>query len=130
MNRTVRRLALFPAIAILAVVVGACGSQGVDLPANETSPEIKNGAKLFAQRCSGCHTISVAGTHGSAISAKTKEYKNGPNFDVRKVSYEDVLYAIENGGFSSGPMPQNIVVGQDAKDIARFLAKYSKTASQ
>ncbi len=29
-----------------------------------------------------------------------------------------MLYAIENGGFSSGPMPQNIVTGEDAQKIA------------
>ena len=36
------------------------------------------------------------------------------------------LYAIRNGGFSSGPMPQNIVVGEEAEAVAEFLAKYSK----
>jgi len=38
-----------------------------------------------------------------------------------------VLYAIENGGFSTGPMPQNIVTGEDAEKIADFIAKYSGT---
>ena len=36
-----------------------------------------------------------------------------------------MVYAIENGGFSSGPMPQNIVTGEDAQKIAAFIAKYS-----
>jgi hypothetical protein len=36
-----------------------------------------------------------------------------------------VLYAIENGGFSGAYMPQNIVVGQDAKDVANFVATYA-----
>ena len=36
-----------------------------------------------------------------------------------------MLYAIRNGGFSSGPMPQNIVVGEDAEAVADFIAKYS-----
>ncbi len=31
---------------------------------------------------------------------------------------EQVLYAIRNGGFSSGPMPQNIVVGKEAEQVA------------
>ena len=59
------------------------------------------------------------------------EYKDGPNFNQRKEQYEDVLYAIQNGGFSSGPMPQNIVVGEDAKMVACFLATVSgKDADQ
>ena len=36
-----------------------------------------------------------------------------------------MLYAIRNGGFSSGPMPQDIVVGEDAEEVADFIAKYS-----
>ena len=40
------------------------------------------------------------------------ERKDGPNFDTRAVEYDEALYAIQNGGFSSGPMPQNIVVGE------------------
>ena len=55
----------------------------------------------------------------------TRERKDGPNFDERKESAEDVLYAIENGGFSSGPMPQNIATGEEAQQIADFVAKYS-----
>jgi hypothetical protein len=36
-----------------------------------------------------------------------------------------VLYAIENGGFSGAIMPQNIVVGQDAMEVAKFVATYA-----
>ena len=35
------------------------------------------------------------------------------------------LYAIENGGFSGQIMPQNVVVGADATDVARFVATYA-----
>ena len=36
-----------------------------------------------------------------------------------------MLYAIENGGFSGAYMPQNVVVGQDALDVAKFVATYA-----
>ncbi len=36
-----------------------------------------------------------------------------------------MLYAIENGGFSGAYMPQNVVVGQDAIDVAKFVATYA-----
>jgi hypothetical protein len=36
-----------------------------------------------------------------------------------------VLYAIQNGGFSGAIMPQNIVVGKEAEDVARFVATYA-----
>ena len=37
----------------------------------------------------------------------------------------DVLFAIQNGGFSGAIMPQNIVVGDEAEEVARFVAKYA-----
>ena len=38
------------------------------------------------------------------------------------------MFAIENGGFSSGPMPQNIVTGEEEQKVAEFVAKYSGSA--
>ena len=83
------------------------------------------GAELFYLHCSGCHTFSVAGAEGSTTKVATRENKDGPNFDQRAETAGDVLYAIRNGGFSSGPMPQNIVTGEEATAIAEFIAKYS-----
>ena len=80
------------------------------------------GAQLFAQRCSGCHTLKAAGAQGSANRSQRQQ---GPNLDGRKETYEDAIYAIANGGFSGAIMPQNIVVGEDAEAVARFLAEYS-----
>jgi mono/diheme cytochrome c family protein len=112
------------ALAVVAAATGlsACGSQGIELARTDPNYE---GAKLFELRCGACHTLSVAGTQGSAEQANGREYKDGPNFDQRKEQKDQVLYAIENGGFSSGPMPQDIVVGQDAQKVADFVSKYS-----
>ena len=61
---------------------------------------------------------------------RTREYKDGPNFDQRKENEQDVLYALRNGGFSSGPMPQDIVTGSSAQRVADFVAKYSGDAAK
>ena len=106
----------------LAVGLVACGSQGIEL--SKSNPDYE-AAQLFTQHCGACHTLSVAGTEGSAVKPQTREYKDGPNFDQRKEEKDQILYAIRNGGFSSGPMPQHILVGQDAEKVADFIAKYS-----
>ena len=116
---------LIAAIAMLiaaSVVLGACGSQGIDVP--KTSPYYR-GAVIFLDHCSGCHTLSVVGAEGSATSIKDRIKTNGPNFNFRKENVEQVLFAIRNGGFSGAIMPENIVLGDDAKDVAEFLAHYS-----
>jgi hypothetical protein len=105
-------------------VTAGCGTQKISVP--KSAGDIYHGAVLFNQRCSGCHTLSYAATHGSAANVRTAEFNNGPNFNVRcERPVTRVLYAIENGGFSGAIMPQNVVVGQDATDVAEFVAKYA-----
>ena len=116
------RPALVAVLLLAAVGATACGTKGNELAKNDPNYQ---GAVLFEQHCSGCHTLAVAGTEGSAVNIATREYKDGPNFNERKEDVGDVIYAIQNGGFSSGPMPQNILTGEDAKKVAEFVAKYS-----
>ena len=108
----------------VAVLASACGTQKVNAPSGDAA--IQHGATLFNQRCGGCHTLSYAATHGSAQNVRTAQFNNGPNFDIRcERPVARVLYAIANGGFSGVVMPQNIVVGQNAIDVAQFVAKYA-----
>jgi mono/diheme cytochrome c family protein len=111
-------------VAALAAAVGvsACGTQGIQVP--KASPYY-HGAVLFLDRCSGCHTLATVGALGSATSIKDRLRTNGPNFNFRKEEYSQILFAIRNGGFSGAIMPQNIVVGAQAREVAEFLAKYS-----
>jgi mono/diheme cytochrome c family protein len=120
--RLMRRPLLLLALSAVAAVAGACGSEEIDTP---KSSQDRAGAEIFHQRCAACHSLDVNGAQGSASDANKREYKDGPNFDERKEDRESVLYAIRNGGFSSGPMPQNIVVGKEAEEVARYVEKYS-----
>jgi len=121
MTRPRRALLIATLLAATAGGVAACGEEGIDVP-----PEQRDAAALFTERCSGCHTLTVAGTQGSTTNVRTREYKDGPNFDQRHESVNCVLYAIRNGGFSSGPMPQNIVTGAEAEALAKFVSENSK----
>ena len=108
-------------VAVAATLgLAACGSESVSVD----SEEDLRGAQLFAERCSGCHTLEAAGALGSANRVVRNQ---GPNLDERAESPEDVLYAIQNGGFSGAIMPQQIVTGEDAQAVADFVAKYAGT---
>lgn len=120
--RHAARIAAFALAATPLLALSACGSQSIQLAEND--PYYK-GAKIFEQRCAGCHTLSVAGTQGSAVNSHDKEPTDGPNFDQRKETVETVLYALRNGGFSGKYMPANVVTGDEAEAVARFLAKYA-----
>src|SRR5438067_7675594 len=118
------KVLLLGALFAVAALATACGTAKVGVPGSTAS--IQKGAVLFNQRCGGCHTLSYAGTHGSAQNVRTAQFNNGPNFDIRcERSVARVLYAIQNGGFSGVVMPQNIVLGQQAIDVAEFVATYA-----
>jgi mono/diheme cytochrome c family protein len=112
-----KALLVATALAGVAALASACGSEGVQVD--------DRGAQLFAERCAGCHTLTAAGTHGSV-----GERISGPNLNYRKETQTTVLYAIRNGGFSGAIMPQNVVVGKDAEDVAAFVAKYAGTKAK
>jgi mono/diheme cytochrome c family protein len=75
-----------------------------------------NGRKLFAENCSGCHTLKAANAIGRV----------GPNLDRLyggKLPEALVLDAIQNGRSRGlGTMPANLVQGPDAEDVAAFVS--------
>jgi mono/diheme cytochrome c family protein len=93
---------------------------GVQLTAAE-----KQGRELFAFKCGFCHTLAGANAVG----------KVGPNLDTIKPSKSLVLHTIANGclpnasGSTSnqgclgyGVMPSDILQGQEADEVASFVA--------
>ena len=113
-----RSFSIITAAVAAILALGACGSEGIEVD----SESDERGAQLFAERCSGCHTLEAAG----AVGSSTRVVRNqGPNLDERAESSEDVLYAIRNGGFSGAIMPENIVTGEEMRQVAEFVAKYA-----
>lgn len=110
-------------LAVIALSLSACGfgTQSVAVPEDEPLHE---GATLFSTHCSACHTLSAAGAQGTGNRSSRTQ---GPNLDQRHTTEDDALYAIRNGGFSGAIMPQNIVVGDEAEAVARFIDEYSGT---
>ena len=135
MKRAHRVGVLGAGLAAVALLAAGCGNGGVAKGAQR--PDTNNGQQLFSGSgtCGSCHTLQAAGTTGTI----------GPNLDnafaaVRKEGYPDssienvVLDQIRLG---SGPiatyttnkkftsqttMPANLVKGQDAIDVAAYVA--------
>ena len=119
-----RPTALACGAAAISLLASGCGGE-ISVPKRDTAA--RQGAQLFYERCSGCHSIDQANAYGSKPPGQISpgERTNGPNFNVRKEKRDDVLFAIRNGGFSGAIMPANIVVGKDAEMVADFVSKYS-----
>jgi mono/diheme cytochrome c family protein len=129
--RMLRRALPVVVVLIAGLATAGCGDESVPVGPGQTAKlagadaSVNRGATLFAQRCSGCHTFEIVGAEGGAFKVSDRERTDAPNFNVRKEDKQSVLYAIRNGGFSGAIMPQNIVVGQAAEDVANFVSKYA-----
>ena len=108
-------LKALPLLAALLVLGAGCGTGG-----KAASGDQQNGSKLFTSKCAGCHTMAAAGARGTV----------GPNLDDafgadRKQGFKEstiqnvVLDQIRE---PSPPMPKNLVKGQDADDVAAYVA--------
>lgn len=70
------------------------------------------GMDLFVQSCGSCHVLQAAGTSGAV----------GPDLDSLAPAEEQILSAIENGGAGSGQMPANLLGGDEAQEVAAYVA--------
>ena len=74
----------------------------------------KHGRLVFSERCRNCHTLKAA----NAVA------QVGPNLDDLRPPKGLVLDAIKNGrSRGNGQMAAGLVEGQDAEDVAAFVAK-------
>jgi mono/diheme cytochrome c family protein len=123
-SRGTRRLALVNfvlAVLILGLAIPAAVIATVDnrndIPAANVSNLTKaeeHGRELFGQRCRNCHTLKAA----NAVA------QVGPNLDNLRPPKNLVLDAIHNGrARGNGQMAADLVEGQDADDVASFVAK-------
>jgi len=104
-------------IGVPVAVVSAVNSNEDNIPEADvaalTDAE-KRGRELFGDRCSNCHTLEAA----NAVA------QVGPNLDQLRPPKALVLDAIENGrARGNGQMAADLYEGQDADDVASFVAK-------
>ena len=103
-------------VGVPAAVIAAEDDRN-DIPeadvTNLTAAE-KHGQELFGRRCVLCHTLKAANAAAQV----------GPDLDALRPSKALVLDAIKNGRSNgNGQMAAGIYSGQDAEDVAAFVAK-------
>ena len=98
-----------------ALLAAGCGTGGIS-----KSGDSDKGKTLFLAKCSGCHTLADAGSHGI----------QGPNLDdafaydrrqgFKQVTVQQVVR--DQIELAVPPMPQNLVKGADADAVAAYVA--------
>jgi plastocyanin len=102
-------------VATLAVLFAVgCGSRG-------DKPDLVNGKTLFVGKCGACHTLARANTKGI----------QGPNLDAAFLAarqdgfgesgIEDVVHNQISHVRRGSIMPNKLVTGDDARDVAAYV---------
>jgi mono/diheme cytochrome c family protein len=88
----------------------------------EVSSELQEGKDLFVTNCGACHTLAKAGTDG-VIGPDLDELLAPPSASAPAPNTikPRVLSAINNG--VGGRMPKGVVSGQQADEVANFVAQ-------
>ncbi len=130
-SRVLRPAAVLLVALAVVLITSACGQEKYNISSvvstsNASYKSYESAAQIFHERCGGCHTLSYAAANGSGPNPRTYLAISGPNFNQRcERPVARVLYAIENGGFGGAYMPANIVVGQQAREVAEFVSMFA-----
>ncbi len=114
--------AIFAAICVLALPIWALAKRGSENAAPvDVASQYQTGKELFQINCGVCHTLKAAGTAGLVGPNLDTLLATGPKTpSTVKANQQRVLNAIENG--LNGRMPAGVVQGEQAKQVAAFVA--------
>jgi mono/diheme cytochrome c family protein len=145
LKRAYRVGALGAGLVAAALLVAGCGTGGVASAGGR--PDTQNGETLFKANCAACHTLSAAGTSGTigpnldnAFAGDVAQHY--PQSSIENVvldqirlgsgqvdatyttskDYVDHCLPPNSAKCLTQSMPANIVTGQDAIDVAAYVA--------
>jgi mono/diheme cytochrome c family protein len=129
-RRPLATLAIAAVVAGVAFVSSGCGVQtGV---AASGSVDLAHGQQLFVSTCGGCHTLAEAGTKGTIGPNLDAAYEQPRANGFDDSSFEALVREQIQRGFPYArptPMPANLLKGQDAQDVAAYVAAAAATKS-
>jgi mono/diheme cytochrome c family protein len=126
-----RRSSIYLAVAAIAAVVAGCGNGG------NNEPDLANGKRLYLgevtkeyqkdnpkyQACGGCHALARAGTKANTgpdlDAAFAQARTDGMTTRTVRGVVDDQINSPRRGSL----MPADIVSGDDARDVAAYVAE-------
>ena len=130
-SRSNRRALTIALVALTAVVLISSGC-GETVGYTEGTGDKTNGKELFTAKCGSCHALADAGTTGTIgpnlddAFAESRRNGLGESTFVQVVR-DQIAYSIEETSTGAPGMPANIVTGQDADDVASYVASVAGT---
>jgi cbb3-type cytochrome c oxidase subunit III len=113
------------------LLAAGCGTGGVA----KGHPDVASGQKLFAgaAQCAACHTLAAAGSSGTIGPNLDDAFRADRQQGFNPSTIENVVLdqiRLGSGAVTNGtPMPANLVRGQEALDVAAYVASVAGTGS-
>ncbi len=131
MRRCLRAGVWGAGIAVGALLAAGCGTGGVAAG----RADLQNGQKLFQSTCAACHTLQAAGAHGTVGPSLDSAFAYDKQQGIAQSSVENVVldqirlgsgplatYTNHKHFTPQTPMPANLLGGEDAVDVAAYVA--------
>jgi cbb3-type cytochrome c oxidase subunit III len=104
-------------LAAAALLAGGCGTGGKAAAHADST----NGQKLYTAKCGGCHTLGNAGTKGTLGPNLDWAFRGPHREGFKQSTIQNVI--LDQIREAADPMPKNLVKGQDAQDVAYYVAQ-------
>jgi mono/diheme cytochrome c family protein len=115
MVEPLRRIATLMAGALIVAGLGGCALK-------HANANLVNGKMLFAAHCGSCHTLSHANTTGTVGPNLDDAFRQDRVDGVKSTSIEGLVgYWIQYPN-TQGVMPAGLVKGQEAQNVASYVA--------
>ncbi len=119
------------ALRLAAIVAAAAGVGGCNLADSGTN--LVNGKEQFVAKCGSCHVLNRAGTSGVAGPNLDEAFQRARKDGFGESTFEGLVLAQiqnpnKNPSFNpvtnrpEATMPADIVTGEDAEDVAAYVA--------
>jgi mono/diheme cytochrome c family protein len=105
------------AAAAGSVALGACSIQ----PGGNA--DVIQGKKLFVAKCGSCHTLARAQTTGTVGPNLDEAFQQGIKDGEGRSGIEGAVHDWILHPNAEGVMPAKVVTGQDARDVAAYVAR-------
>jgi cbb3-type cytochrome c oxidase subunit III len=114
----------------VVLLLAACGTGG---SVHAAGADQNNGRQLFTQQCAGCHTLAAAGSTGTIGPNLDAAFAEARSEGFKESAILDIVHdqiklpgqyptSQANPSYLQANMPANLVTGQNAVDVAAFVA--------
>lgn len=110
--------------ALLVLVVSAMSALAAGCGRDE-APDLVNGKRLFTGegKCGSCHILARAGTGGTLGPNLDQAFLASRHAGFGDQTIEEVVLGQIDEPLNNSVMPEDLVVGQDARDVAAYVAQ-------